>query len=117
MKHSALLLCFAAASALAQSQDSVTARYRSGQAAHLSADRRIAAYEALLKDAPNDAKVQAALASPFIQKLRETTDFASLNRAATLVDRMLAADPRSYDGIRIGAEIETHRHNFPKEIG
>src|ERR1017187_6493815 len=39
MKRSALLLCFAAASALAQSQDSVTARYRSVQAAHLSADR------------------------------------------------------------------------------
>ena len=114
MKRSALLLCFAAAAALAQSRDSVTARYRSVQAAHLSADRRIAAYEALLKDAPNDAKVQAALASAFIQKLRETTDFAYLNRAATLVDRMLAADPRSYDGIRIGAEIETHGHNFPK---
>jgi tetratricopeptide (TPR) repeat protein len=57
--------------------------------------------------------VQAGLASAFIQKLRETTDFAYLNRAAALVDRMLAADPKSYDGLRLKAEIETHRHNFP----
>jgi tetratricopeptide (TPR) repeat protein len=83
-------------------------------AAHLTADQRIATYEKLLKATPNDAKIQADLAAAFIQKLRETTDFAYLNRASTLVDRMLAADPQSYDGIRLSAEIETHRHNFPK---
>jgi tetratricopeptide (TPR) repeat protein len=82
--------------------------------AHLTADERIALYEKQLKAAPNDPKVEGALASAFIQKLRETTDFQYLNRAAALVDRMLAADPRSYDGIRLSAEIETHRHNFPK---
>jgi tetratricopeptide (TPR) repeat protein len=27
---------------------------------------------------------------------------------------MLAADPKSYDAIRLRIEIETHRHNFPK---
>src|ERR1019366_3580627 len=45
---------------------------------------------------------------------RETTDFAYLNRASAIVDKMLAADPQSYDGIRLSAEIETHRHNFPR---
>jgi tetratricopeptide (TPR) repeat protein len=83
-------------------------------AARLSADERIALYEKQLKAAPNDPKVEGALASAFIQKLRETTDFQYLNRAAILVERILAGDPRSYDGIRLSAEIETHRHNFPK---
>lgn len=76
-------------------------------------DDRIAQFEKRLKDAPADAKVEAGLASAFIQKLRETTDFAYLNRASTLVDKILAADPKSYDGLRLKAEIETHRHNFP----
>ena len=108
------LLCLAAATALAQTQESAADRYRNLQAAHLTADKRIAAYEKLLQQSPNDAKIQADLAAAFIQKLRETTDFAYLNRASTLVDRILAADPQSYDGIRLSAEIETHRHNFPK---
>src|SRR5580658_1345985 len=108
------LLCVSAATALAQTQVTSSDRYRSVLAAHLTADERIGTYEKLLKDAPNDAKVQADLASAFIQKLRETTDFAYLNRASILVDRILGADPQSYDGIRLSAEIETHRHNFPK---
>jgi len=117
MKHSVLIcsvLCLAGAMQPAYGDESVAARYRSVQAAHLNADERIAAYEKLLQEAPDDPKVGAALASAFIQKLRETTDFAYLNRAAALVDRMLAADPKSYDGIRLSAEIETHRHSFPK---
>jgi tetratricopeptide (TPR) repeat protein len=79
----------------------------------MTSDERIASFEKLLNKAPKDAKVQAGLATAFIQKLRETTDFAYLNRASALVDRMLAADPKSYDGLRLKAEIETHRHNFP----
>ncbi len=79
----------------------------------MSSDERIASFEKALKATPNEPKVQAGLASAFIQKLRETTDFAYLNRASVLVDRMLAADPKSYDGLRLKAEIETHRHNFP----
>jgi tetratricopeptide (TPR) repeat protein len=117
MRRSALfcsILCTVAALASAQSEDGIAARYRAVQASHLNADARIDAYEKLLKDAPNNPQVQAALASAFIQKLRETTDFAYLNRASALVDRMLAADSHSYDGTRLRAEIETHRHNFPK---
>lgn len=108
------LLCVSAVAALAQTQVTASDRYRNVVTAHLTADERIATYEKLLKDSPNDAKLQADLAAAFIQKLRETTDFAYLNRASTLVDRILAADPQSYDGIRLSAEIETHRHNFPK---
>jgi tetratricopeptide (TPR) repeat protein len=78
-----------------------------------TADQRIATFEKALKASPNDAKAQAGLAAAFIQKLRETTDFAFLNRASGLVDKMLAANPKNYDALRLKAEIETHRHNFP----
>jgi tetratricopeptide (TPR) repeat protein len=104
------LACLLATLGLAQD----SARLRDVKAARLSANERIATYEKLLQQSPNDPKIQAGLAEAFIQKLRETTDFAYLNRASALVDKMLAADPKSYDAIRLRIEIETHRHNFPK---
>ena len=80
----------------------------------MTADERIAYFEKSLRETPNDKAVKAGLASAFIQKMRETTDFAFLNRASAIVDKMLTADPTNYDGIRLSAEIETHRHNFPR---
>jgi tetratricopeptide (TPR) repeat protein len=102
MKRFVLLCAFLACSAVA------------APVIHLTSDERIALYEKQLKASPNDLNIEAELASSFIQKLRETTDFQYLNRAAALVDRMLAVDPRNYDGIRLSVEIETHRHQFPK---
>jgi tetratricopeptide (TPR) repeat protein len=104
------VLCLLAAPVFCQIED----RYRDVKTAHLSASERIAAYEKLLQQSPADPRIQAGLAEAFIQKLRETTDFQYLNRASALVDKMLAADPKSYDAIRLRIEIETHRHNFPK---
>ncbi len=106
MKTFTLIWCFCLSIAFAES--------RRPQTAHMTADERIAFFEKSLKETPNDPTVQAGLASAFIQKMRETTDFAYLNRAAATVGNMLAADPKSYDGIRLSAEIETHRHNFPR---
>src|SRR5580698_9461214 len=87
---------------------------RKMQTEHLNSDQQIAYFEEALKKTPNDARAEAGLATAFLQKMRETTDFAYLNRAAAIVDKMLSADPRSYDGIRLNMEIETHRHNFPR---
>jgi tetratricopeptide (TPR) repeat protein len=109
-----LLLCTLAAPAFSQPQESAVERLRDVKTARLNANDRIAAYEKLLRESPADPKIQAELAGAFIQKLRETTDFAYLNRASALVDKMLAADPKSYEAIRLSIEIETHRHNFPK---
>ena len=83
-------------------------------AAGLNSDGRIALYEKRLREHPDDGRVQAGLASAFMQKLRETTDFAYLNRASAIVEKMLAVDPKNYDAIRLTAEMETHRHNFPR---
>jgi tetratricopeptide (TPR) repeat protein len=117
MKPSALLyslLCFATVPVFGQGQETAGAKYREVKTARLNSNERIAAYEKLLAESPADPKIQSGLAETFIQKLRETTDFAYLNRASALVEKMLAADSKSYDGIRLSAEIETHRHNFPK---
>lgn len=103
-----LLLWLAVLGASAEGQ------VRTAPSAKLSADERIAVQEKKLKSEPNNPSLQSALALAFIQKMRETTDFAYLNRAASLVDEILAADPANYDGIRLSAEIETHRHNFPR---
>src|SRR5580704_11083354 len=108
------LACLLAAPVFCQTEDTAAIRYRDVKTAHLTSNERIAAYEKLLKHSPADPKIQTGLAEAFIQKLRETTDFAYLNRASALVDKMLAADPKSYDAIRLRIEIETHRHNFPK---
>ncbi|MGO9893218.1 MAG: tetratricopeptide repeat protein [Bryobacteraceae bacterium] len=108
------ILGVAAVRAFAQHQESAVERYREVHTARLNADQRIAAYEKLLAQSPADPRIAAGLAAAFIQKLRETTDFAYLNRASALVGAMLAADSTSYDGLRLSAEIETHRHNFPK---
>ena len=111
---SVLIFCTVIVTAFGQGPERAVDRYREVKTARLTSDQRIAAYERLLAEAPTDAKIQAGLATAFVQKLRETTDFAYLNRASALVDAMLAADPSSYDGLRLSAEIETHRHNFPK---
>jgi len=108
------LACLLAAPLFCQTGESAAARFRDVKNARLTSNQRIAAYEKLLRESPADPKIQAGLAEAFIQKLRETTDFAYLNRASALVDKMLAADPKSYDAIRLRIEIETHRHNFPK---
>ena len=78
------LCCLAVSVALANGQVSGADRLRTAQSAQLRADERIAMQEKRLKDDPNNPIVQAALASAFIQKMRETTDFAYLNRAAAL---------------------------------
>jgi tetratricopeptide (TPR) repeat protein len=100
----ALLLPILCLAALAQSPAQNTPQ---------TTDQRIAAFEKTLKAAPKDARAQAGLAAAFIQKVRETTDFAYLNRASSLVDAMLAADPKNYDALRLRAEVATHRHDFP----
>jgi len=110
LKIATVFCCLAAFASLTER---ALAETRKAPTVDMTADQRIAFFEKSLQETPGNPQAQAGLASAFIQKMRETTDFAYLNRAAVIVDKMLAADPTSYDGIRLRAEIETHRHNFP----
>src|ERR1017187_6198221 len=79
-------------------------RLRAARVAAMKTDERIAYFEKLLKDHPGEPKYQAGLAAGFIQKMRETTNFTYLDRATTVVNQILKADAKSYDGLRLLTE-------------
>jgi Flp pilus assembly protein TadD len=73
---------------------------------------RIAWFERRLKENPKNLDDLAGLASAYLQKVRETSDFAFLDRASGLVDRMRSEDPENYHALRLRAEIAMHHHRF-----
>ncbi len=75
-------------------------------------DQRIRAVEAELTASPNNPKVQAALISAYLQKLRETADGAYLERASTLVDHLMETDGGSFSALRLRNEVDLQRHDF-----
>ena len=78
----------------------------------LSTDDRIKVYERLLESSPHDVKVQSVLVSAYLQKVRESSDYAYLDRASKLVDRMLEREGGSLSGLRFQNEIDLQRHDF-----
>jgi tetratricopeptide (TPR) repeat protein len=81
-----------------------------------STDERIAAAVAELKAGPATGTTRVELAAAYLQKLRETPDFSLLDRAAKLLDEVLA-DPSSeaYAEARVlQIEVALHRHEFAR---
>jgi tetratricopeptide (TPR) repeat protein len=79
---------------------------------HLSSDERIRAYERMLQSSPENVQVQSGLISAYLEKLRESSDYAYLDRASKLVDKMLERDGGSLSALRFENEIDLQRHNF-----
>jgi tetratricopeptide (TPR) repeat protein len=75
-----------------------------------STDGRIAAYEKLAGS--GDVHDQNLLAGAYIQKMRETTDFGYIDRAARIVNHVLSAEPDNYEALRLRSEIGLERHQF-----
>jgi len=84
------------------------------QAANLNTDERIQMYERLAQTEPGRPHFQILLAATFIQKVRETTDFSYLDRAARILERVLASDRENYEALRLRTEIELERHEFAR---
>ena len=61
---------------------------------------------------PDRPHYRNLLASSYIQKVRETTDFSYLDRANSIVDTVLGQDSSEYEALRLKLEIELERHNF-----
>jgi tetratricopeptide (TPR) repeat protein len=80
----------------------------------LKTDQRIAVLEKVLKAEPKDPALKVALAKAFVQKLRETGDLAYLNRASSIVDEVLASEPKFEPAKRLRNEVEMNLHRFPK---
>jgi len=82
------------------------------QASRLKTDERIAMYGAMIQTKPENLHFQNLLAGSYIQKMRETTDFSYLDRAAQIVGNVISADSQNYEALRLRSEIELERHHF-----
>ena len=93
-------------------QDRTLAEY----ASRLSTDERIKVYDAMIEQRPENLHYQVMLAGAYIQKMRETTDFSYVDRAAKVLDGVLSADSSNYEALRLRTEIELERHNFKRVV-
>ncbi len=82
----------------------------------LSTDQRIAACQKAVAAEPGNSAALNDLASAYLQKLRETTDFGYLDRAEKLVTQVLARKPGDSEALILTNEIELNRHHFSKVI-
>jgi tetratricopeptide (TPR) repeat protein len=87
-------------------------RALSEQVARLSTDDRIAMYSAMSQSKPDNAHYQVLLASAYVQKTRETTDYSYLDRAASLLGNALTSDGSNYEALRLMTETQLERHQF-----
>jgi len=82
------------------------------QLAHAPTDERIRTYERKLRDSPDDFQLQIGLVAAYLQKTRESADFAYVERAASVVNAMLEKDGGNFSALRFQNEIDLQRHNF-----
>jgi tetratricopeptide (TPR) repeat protein len=75
-------------------------------------DAQIAADQKLVRTNPDNLHFQNTLAGAYIQKMRETTDFAYIDRASRIIDRVPSIEPGDYEALRLRSEIALERHQF-----
>jgi len=78
----------------------------------MKTDERIAMCEKLTEYKPDNLHYQNLLAGAYIQKMRETTDFGYIDRAARIVQNVLTLEPGNYEAQRLRSEIGLERHQF-----
>jgi tetratricopeptide (TPR) repeat protein len=77
-----------------------------------SADKRIATLQAALRADPKNASGLASLADAYLQKVRETGDFALYLRAQTALERALGIEPRNPAALAGMGSLALSRHDF-----
>jgi tetratricopeptide (TPR) repeat protein len=82
------------------------------QLAHAPTDERIYTFERILRASPDDFQLQIGLVAAYLQKTRESADFAYVERAASVVNAMLEKDGGNFSALRFQNEIDLQRHNF-----
>ncbi|MEO8027517.1 MAG: tetratricopeptide repeat protein, partial [Bryobacteraceae bacterium] len=94
--------------------DALKDRALADQAMRIGTDERIKMYQTLVMAQPETFHYQNLLAATYIQKVRETTDFSYLDRAAKVLEGVLAHDGDNYEALRLRTEIELERHDFKR---
>ena len=108
-----IVLCGAAFAQADRPLSGLQERYTIAELKGMKTDDRISFLEGKLKKQPNDPQLDGLLAAAFLQKLRETIDPVYLQRAASVVDKMVSASPNNYAALRLQNEIDMQRHDFP----
>jgi len=118
MRTILLLLTSLASLAWAQNESSARLlgalqdRALADHASALKTDERIALYETLVATKAENLHYQNLLATAYIQKMRETTDFAYVDRAERLINQVLSSEGNNYEALRLRSEIQLERHQF-----
>jgi tetratricopeptide (TPR) repeat protein len=85
--------------------------------ATLKTDDRIAMYSAIVNSKPSDpAHYEVLLASAYVQKSRETTDFSYLDKAVAVLNGVLSSDNANYEALRLLTETQLERHLFSTAV-
>jgi tetratricopeptide (TPR) repeat protein len=85
--------------------------------AMLKTDDRIAMYSAIASAKPSDtAHYQVLLASTYVQKTRETTDYSYLDHAVSILESVLSSDSSNYEALRLLTVTQLERHLFATAV-
>jgi tetratricopeptide (TPR) repeat protein len=80
------------------------------------ADERIQIAQRSIEKSPSKVEGYNLLASAFMQKARETSDFSFNARAEAALSRALEIDPMSYDTIKLRAKLLLSYHRFSEAL-
>lgn len=92
-------------------------RYGRREPAGLSTDARIAYWSERINGSNPDVESMLSLARAYLQKTRETNDGSWLERAVSLIDRVLTKSADNYEALRLRIEVAMSHHRFPRVIG
>ncbi|HSE32067.1 MAG TPA: tetratricopeptide repeat protein [Pyrinomonadaceae bacterium] len=80
------------------------------------ADQRIVRAQQLIEQIPNKAEGYNQLASAYMQKARETSDFAFNASADDAITRSLSVEADNYDALKLRAKLQLTYHRFAEAL-
>jgi len=97
-----------------RSNDALTAEAVVGTAT--PADREIRAAQGVIERSPSDAKGYNLLAAAYMQKARESEDYAVNSKAGEALDRSLKIAPDNYDALKLRAKLLLTFHRYEEAL-
>jgi len=79
-------------------------------------DQRILRAKRAIEKMPNASEGYNQLASAYMQKARETSDFSLNASAEDAINRSLAVEPDNYDALKLRAKLQLTYHRFAEAL-